>query len=153
MVRVLAQFDDIKAAMAAVQALVAASFGVDDLALRALRPDGTSPNVPILERNHVFLGFVAGAIVGGIGGTVIGVTSDVNMTIGSAIAVAGGVGAALGAAIGIGSWTVRIDRSHVPHDATGFVAVVVVPEGRSEAAREVLMRVGGRDASPRLISA
>lgn len=150
MVRVLAQFDDHRSASAAVQALVAASFDPADIQLRALRPDGSSPRLPVQVQNHIVHGFFLGGLIAVPFGVGVGLTTTEG-TVASFVAVAAGLGAAAGAAMGIGSWGVTTSRRAVPADAEGFVTVVTVPEGRAASAREVLRRLGGQDATTRLI--
>lgn len=152
MVRVLAEFDDPGAAFDAVQGMAASSYNVDDLELRAVCADGTSPDIPVREESYVVLGFFGGGVLGILGGIVVSLTALPNTgTPASTVAVGIGLGAAVGAAMGIGWWRVRIAKQQVPADATGFVLVVTVPEGRVPATRADLERLGGREAAPRLI--
>ena len=150
--RVRAEFADQKTAFRAVKLLVAESFPVEALELRALRPDGTSPEVPVQERSHIVPGFLIGGLAGATFGVGVGVATGSMEQLVSFVAFGGGVGAAAGGAIGIGSWAVNPSARHVPDDATGFVVVAEVPEPRAEATDARLRELGGRDSTPRLVS-
>lgn len=152
-IRVLAEFDDQLAAFAAIQSLAASSYNVDDLKLNAVRADGTTVDLPVRERSWVVPGFLLGGLIGVVGGAVVGLTALPGAgTLGSTVAVGSGVGAAVGAAMGIGWWHIAISKRAIPADASAFVVVVTVPEGRAEETRADLARLGGREGTPRLLA-
>ncbi|MBX2797755.1 MAG: hypothetical protein KTR31_08810 [Myxococcales bacterium] len=146
--RVIAQFQGQDSAIAAVHGMVARSYSVDDLSLRALRPSGDAVDVPIGVQSHLFHGLVIGGLLAVPIGTAIGwttVSADMALTFG---VLSSGAGAAVGGAIGLGSWAVHISKRAIPADASSFVVVATVPEGRAEAAATLLEHLGGVDAAP-----
>ncbi len=151
MTRVSARFDDHKAASAAIQALIAASFNPEELQLRALVPDGSLPEIPIRTRSHLIPGFFLGGLVGAALGVSIGLVEGGVQPATSYGALVAGIGATGGAAIGIGSWAVVAPRRYVPSDAQGLVVVVSVHEGRADQAAAILAANGGTEATPRLV--
>ncbi|MEN0061945.1 MAG: hypothetical protein AAGA48_07310 [Myxococcota bacterium] len=146
--RTLAEFPDGKAAVAAVNELVAGSFNAEDIEFFAVRADGSSVPVPIRYQSEVGRGFVLGGILSlpvGIGFAMsLGLQASPSLAI-----LVGGLGCALGATLGVGWWSVRADRSSIPRDATRFVLAVKGPAGRTAHAQSVMQQAGGTDATPR----
>lgn len=153
MTRITSEFDEWRAACAAVDALVAGSFPVEDVRVHALRADGTSAKVPIRTRSHLLHGVGLGALIGCLVGIVVAWIAGVDQPLTFGALSGGSIGSVAGGAIGLGSWAVQPDRRRVPGDARSYVVAVVVPEGRAEAAGSILTKAGGREAGLRSLPA
>lgn len=145
MVRTIARFHDQRAAFAAIESALSASFPAESLHLYAIAPDHSRKEVPIAMRSYVPHGFALGALVAAPVGIYLALQYGSSPLAG--MIFAGGTGAMVGASMGLGSWWIGPSKRHVPPDVASFVITVDAAESHAPVARALLERAGGRDAS------